>query len=132
MRIWQLVSIGHYLHCLKVDGDGEENQCGCKQCNSRVMCSSGQATVKKSCQGTAEQRQNSPNSLAIFTRPFPLPHSIHMHISACGAGVQSCLFLPPLQNANSVEPPIKVQDGRDRILSRSHSDIHRGDVLVGE
>lgn len=96
------------------------------------MCSPGQATVKKSCQGTAEQRQNSPNSLASFTRPFPLPHSIHMHISACGAGVQSCLFLPPLQNANSVEPPIKVQDGRDRILSRSHSDIHRGDVLVGD
>lgn len=46
MSIWQLVSAGRYLHCLKVDGDGEENQCGCKQCNGRVMRSPGQETPK--------------------------------------------------------------------------------------
>lgn len=50
---WQLAD-RRYLHCLKVDGDGEENQCGCKQCNGRAMCSPGRAQQQnKSCQGNA-------------------------------------------------------------------------------
>lgn len=34
-----------------------------------------------------------------------------MHISDREAGLQNCLFLLPFQNDNSVEPPIKAQDG---------------------
>lgn len=64
MSISQFASVRHYLHCFKVDGDGEENQCGCKQCNGRVMCSPGQATPKYSCQGNADWRRN---SVAVFT-----------------------------------------------------------------
>lgn len=51
MSIWQLASVRHYLHCLQVDGDEDENQCGCKQRNGGVMCSHGKATTKKSCHG---------------------------------------------------------------------------------
>lgn len=82
MSIWQLVNVRRYLHCLKVDGDGEENQCGCKQCNGRVMCSPGQATPKKSCQGNAEQRRNS-----VFTSPS------HCHIqSTCTSQLLKSVF----------------------------------------
>lgn len=49
MSIWQLAIVRRYLHCLKVDGDVEENQCGCKQCNGRIKCSPGQATQMKFC-----------------------------------------------------------------------------------
>lgn len=84
MSIWQLASVRRYLHCLKVDGDGEENQCGCKQCNGRVMCSPGQATPKKSCQGNAEWRQN---SVAVFTSPT------HCHIqSTCTSQLLKSVF----------------------------------------
>lgn len=55
MRIWQQASVGHYLHCLKVDGYGEENQCRCKQPNGRVMCSPGREAPEKSRRGNVEQ-----------------------------------------------------------------------------
>lgn len=89
MRIWQFASVRRYLHCLKVDGDGEENQCGCKQCNGRVMYSPGQAAQTKSCQSHAEWRQN---SVAVFTRSS----SCHIQ-STCTyllleVNLQGCLF----------------------------------------
>lgn len=86
MSIWQLASVRRYLHCLKVDGDGEENQCGCKQCNGRVMCSPGQATQKKSCWGNAKRKGKCS---CRFYQPFPLPHSIH---STCTSQLLKSVF----------------------------------------
>lgn len=89
MCIWQLPSVRRCLHSRKVNGDGGENQCGCKQRNSRVMCSLGQATPKMSSQGNAEPRRN---SVAVFTSL---------------SGGPRCLFrnLTP-------RPPIKTPDGK--------------------
>ena len=107
MSIWQLVSVRRYLHCLKVDGDREENQCGCKQRNGRVMCSPGQAMQKKPCQGNTEWRLNS----LVFLPALPTAtFNPHTHLSSWSQS--SRLSFPAAsRNANSAEPPIKAPDG---------------------
>lgn len=94
-----------------MDGDGEENQCGCKQCNGRVMCSPGQTTLTKSCQGNAAWRRDSG---AVFTTPF------HCHVqstctsqllkSVSSKSMLSFFFLMPFWNAHSARLPIKALD----------------------
>lgn len=131
MSIWQLASVRRYLHCLKVDGDGEENQCGCKQRNGRVMCSPGQAMQKKPCQGNTERRLNS----LVFLPALPTAtFNPHTHLSSWSQS--SRLSFPAAsRNANSAEPANQSAgwNGKQECKwARLDSHMQRGDVLDGD